>query len=99
MFSTVSELVTTEALKGPIDESLPSQPRWANVDVIWVGGTKEGQNDHIVFSSHLPYLLDHGQEHGIDVIFTELTQVIIEAYSPAVTEGSVGPYRVKYTVI
>ena len=95
----MAELVTTEALKGPIDESLHWQPKWANVDVIWVGRTKEGQNDLIDLSSHIPYLLDRGRAHGIDVGFTELNQVIIEDYSPAITEGSVGPYRVKYAVI
>ena len=99
VFPTVTELVTTEELKGTMDESRYSQPKWANIDVIWVGRTKGGQNDHIVLYSHLPYLLDCGRAHGIDVVFTEFTQGIIEDYSQAIIEGSAGPYRVKYADI
>ena len=91
MFSTVAELITTEALKGAIDESLHLQPKWANVNVIWVGRTKKVRT--IILSFPLTF------HTCVDVVFTELTQVIIEDYSPAVIEGSMGPYRVKYGVI
>ena len=65
----------TKALNGLIDESLRLQPKRANVDLICMGRTKTDQDDHIVLSSHLPCLLDHGQAHGIDVVFIELTKV------------------------